>query len=146
MTFILIIALIIVFPKKQPKHVIQLRQSTETGHRTKQTISRSKGTCQSHKIHFYHCIDNHSYKNTTETRNLITTINQISPQNETNDLTTKVTCKNCEISFSIIVLTVILLKKQTKRVILLQQSTKTDQIILRPQIPAKFVEVVTDHI
>ena len=35
---------------------------------------------------------------------------------------------------------------QKKRVILLQQSTETDQTISWPQIPTKFMEIVTDNV
>ena len=38
------------------------------------------------------------------------------------------------------------MKTQTKRVILLQQSTETNQTISWPQVPSKFVELVTDRV
>ena len=33
-----------------------------------------------------------------------------------------------------------------KHVILLQQSTKTEQTILQPKVPAEFVELLIDHV
>ena len=80
-------------------NVISLRQSTETGPETKQTISRPKGTFRNREIYFNHHINDHSPKNTTETRTLIKTINQNGPQNETNDLATQGTCRSCGIPF-----------------------------------------------
>ena len=62
----------IVLTKTQLKHVISLQQSTESGPRPIQTISRPKGTHKSRQIHFYNRID----KNTTKTRLFITSINQ----------------------------------------------------------------------
>ena len=67
-------------------------------------------------------------------------------QNEPNDLATQGNCLSREITFSIIVLTININQTQTKRVILLQQSTETNQTILWPQIPVKFIEIVTDHV
>ena len=58
------------------------------------------------------------------------TINENGPQNKPNNIATQGNCRNREIPFSIIMLTIILPQTQTKREILLRKSTETDQTIL----------------
>ena len=53
--------------QKRINYVISLRQSTETGPETKQTISQQKGTCRSHDLHFDHSINDQFSDNATDT-------------------------------------------------------------------------------
>ena len=65
---------------------------------------------------FWSSIYNHSSKNTTATRNLITTINWNGPQNDENDRNWREPAEAVKF-IPIVVLTIILTKTQTKNVI-----------------------------